>query len=118
VEDRAKDAERKEEVLGPDARVDVEREEEARVAERHRGEAVDAELGLELAVDRRVEEVRDDDPFLLGSHDRPVVRGDRTRRRRLARASEPALEDVEAFPPRVETAAEDAELAAEVPHHR
>ena len=95
--------------------MDVEGEDEGAVAERDRREPRDAEARLELAVDRRVLQVGEDDPLLEGPADRPVRPRDGEPLGDLPGAPEPALEDVVVVFQLVEAAPDDPELGAEVP---
>ena len=94
IEDGADDPEGDQEVVRGDARVDVEGEDEGAVAERDRREPRDTEAGLELAVDRGVLQVGEDDSLVESPVDRPVRHRDGEPLGDLSGAPEAALEDV------------------------
>ncbi len=114
----AQHAERKEHVVVVGARIDVEGEQELLVAELDRGEALDAELALELLVDARIPGVHVHDPLGERDLDRRVTR----------RHAQPALDRlgvrkgrdhfVGVVAPAVEAAAADAQRVLETADHR
>jgi hypothetical protein len=110
VHDGADDAERHEQVLGLDARVHVEGDEVLALSERDRGEAVDAELALEILVHRGILDIREDEAVLFGALERRVRCRDRHAGRRLLGAPEPALEHVLPLAVHPEPATRDSQL--------